>query len=166
MQKDNTYCKSGRITTDIKDNNNRVLCMYIGGGAVDHEQSYLLGSVMISCQVWRWAALVCAAARIVGPTCNNSLGPLNPALMIPMDGEDGELTMAARDAFQTLCNDTWEQANRQCCNEMLVDHTEGSRFDLECRVRQSEAVGTQLAMQRETYEAVVKAFLDDSRVDG
>ena len=30
-------CKSGRIATTIKDKNNSVLYMYIGGGAVDHE---------------------------------------------------------------------------------------------------------------------------------
>ena len=166
MQKDNTCCKSGRIATDIKDNNNRVLCLYIGGGAVDHEQSYLLGGVVVTCKHWRWAALVYAAARIVGLACNNSLGPLNSSLVIPMDGEDHEVAMVTRDAFQTLCNDTWGQANRQCCNEVLVDHTEGSRFDLNCRVRQSEAVGTQLAKERETHEAAVKAFLDDSHVDG
>ena len=32
----NKACKSGRIATAIKDNNNSVLYMYIGGGAVDH----------------------------------------------------------------------------------------------------------------------------------
>ena len=140
--------------------------MYIGGGAVDHEQSYLLDGVVVTCKHWRWAALVYAAARIVGLACNNSLGPLDSSLVIPMDGEDHEVAMVTRDAFQTLCNDTWGQANRQCCNEVLVDHTEGSRFDLNCRVRQSEAVGTQLAKEREKHEPIVKAFLDDSHVDG
>ena len=66
--------------------------MYIGGGAVDHEQSYLLGGVVVSYKDWRWAALVYAATRMAGLASNNSLGPLNSALMIPMDGEDGELT--------------------------------------------------------------------------
>ena len=32
----NKACKTGRIATAIKDNNNSVLYMYIGGGAVDH----------------------------------------------------------------------------------------------------------------------------------
>ena len=32
----NKACKSGRIATAIKNNNNSVLYMYIGGGAVDH----------------------------------------------------------------------------------------------------------------------------------
>ena len=32
----NKACKSGRISTAIKENNNSVLYMYIGGGAVDH----------------------------------------------------------------------------------------------------------------------------------
>ena len=32
----NKACKSGRIATAIKDNNNSVLYMYIGGGAVDN----------------------------------------------------------------------------------------------------------------------------------
>ena len=139
--------------------------MYIGGGAVDHEQSYLLGGVVVSCKDWRWAALVYAAARIVGPTCNNSLGPLNPALVIPMDGEDGDSTMAAHTACQNLCKDTWEQANCQCCNWMLVDHMEERRFDLDREERESEAVGTQLTMQERDYEVAVKAFLADSHVD-
>ena len=83
---------AGGIATAIKDNNNSVLYMYIGGGAVDHEQSYLLGGVVVSYKNWRWAALVYAATRMAGLASNNSLGPLNSALMIPMDGEDGELT--------------------------------------------------------------------------
>ena len=165
MQKDNTCCKSGRIATDIKENNNRVLYMYIGGSAVDHEQSYLLGSVMISCQVWRWAALVCAAARIVGPTCNNSLGPLNPALVIPMDGEDGDSTMAAHTACQNLCKDAWEQANCQRYNWLLIDHMKERHFDLDREKHESEAVDTQLTMQERDYEVDVKAFLASSHVD-
>ena len=32
-------------STAIKENNNSVLYIYIGGGAVDHEQSYLPGGV-------------------------------------------------------------------------------------------------------------------------
>ena len=136
------------------------------GDAVDHEQSYLLGGVVVSCKDWRWAALVYAAARRVGLACNNSLDPLNPALVIPMDGGDGDSTMAAHTAFQNLCKDTWEQANCQCCNWMLADHTEERRFDLDRRERQSEAVGTQLAIQKRDYEVDVKAFLAGSHVDG
>ena len=83
-----------------------------------------------------------------------------------MDGEDGELTMEARDAFQKLCNDTWERANSRCCHDMLVDHTKERRFDLDRWERQSEAVGAQLAMQKRDYEADVKAFLAGSHVDG
>ena len=83
-----------------------------------------------------------------------------------MDGEDGEAATAARDAFQTLCNDTCERANFQCCHDMLVDHTEERRFDRSYRERQSEAVGTQLAKEREQHEPIVKAFVADSHVDG
>ena len=106
---------------------------------------------------------VYAAASIVGLDCNNSLGPLESSLVIPMDGEDHEKAMVTCDAFQTLCKDTWGQVNRECFNEVRVDHT---HFDLDCRRRQSEAVGTQLAKEREKHEPAMKVFLDDSHVDG
>ena len=70
----NKAYKSGRIAAAIKENNNSVLYMYIGRG-------------------------VYAAARIVGLACNNSLGPLESSLVIPMDGEDHEKAMVTCDAF-------------------------------------------------------------------
>ena len=83
-----------------------------------------------------------------------------------MDGEDGELTMGTQDEFQTLCKNTWDRVNSQCCHDKLVDHTEERRFDLSYRERQSEAVGVQLAMQKRDHEARVNAFHAGSQVDG
>ena len=41
----NKACKSGRIAAAIKEDKKKLLYMYVGGGAVDHEQSYLPGGV-------------------------------------------------------------------------------------------------------------------------
>ena len=141
--------------------------MYIGGGAVDHEQSYLLGGIVVTCKRWRWAGLVYAAARIVGLACNNSLGPLESNLVISMDSEDDEKAIQKCEEFQSLCKDTWEEVNRECFNKELVDHTGERPFlHLDCRSRQAQAVGTQLAEERKEHEQNVKAFLGDSHVDG
>ena len=150
----NNACKSGRIATAIKENNNNsVLYMYIGGGAVDHHQSHLLGGVVVSCKDWRWAAFIYVAMRIVGRVCNKALGRLKSALVISKDSQNGELTMAIRDALHKLCNDTWDRVNTQCCHDMLVDHTKQKRFELDHRQQQAEAVGNQLAMQKREHEA-------------
>ena len=163
----NKGCKSGRIAAAIKEKNNNHLYMYVGGGAVDHEQSHLLGGIVITCKRWRWAALVYAAARIVGLACNNSLGPLESNLVISMDSEDDEKAILKCEEFQSLCKDTWEEVNRECFNKELVDHTGERPFlHLDCRSRQAQAVGTQLAKEREQYEPIVKDFLAYSHVDG
>ena len=67
----NKSCQSGRIATTIKDRGKNVLYMYVGGGAVDHEQSYLLGGLVVVFKNWRWAALAYSAARVVGLASNS-----------------------------------------------------------------------------------------------
>ena len=135
--------------------------MYIGGGAVDHEQSYLLGGLVVSCKSWRWAALVYAATRVVGLASNNSLGPLNSALVIPMDGEDDDSTAATRLGFQQLCDSMWERANASC-NDMLYDLGKERRTHRSARSTQSETVGIQLDSLKSAHVAEVTAFLGES----
>ena len=133
--------------------------MYIGGGAVGHEQSYLLGGVVVSCKNWRWAALVYAATRIAGLASNNTLGPLNSGLVIPMDGEDGDLAAATQVDFEQLCEDMFERANVVCCNHMLWDLGKQSRFDRGRRELQSTTVGIQLDKAKAEHADGVSAFL-------
>ena len=46
----NKSCQSARIAAAIKVDRKSVLYMYVGGGAVDHEQSYLLGCLAVVCK--------------------------------------------------------------------------------------------------------------------
>ena len=135
-----------------------MLYMYIGGGAVDHEQSYLLGSLVVSCKSWRWAALLYAAARVATLASNNSLGPLSSALVIPMDGEDSDSTTATHLGFQQLCDSMW---GRVCatCNDMLYDLEKQSRTDRGTRSAQSKCVGVQLDSLRDAHAAEVTGLL-------
>eukprot|EP00959_Pyramimonas_sp_CCMP1952_P366642 7678747-Pyramimonas_sp.AAC.1 len=57
----NKACQSGRIVTAIKEKGKSVVYMYVGCGAVDHEQSFLLGGIVDICKSWKWAALVYSA---------------------------------------------------------------------------------------------------------
>ena len=47
--------------------------MYEGGGAVDHNQSFLLGGVVVNCKAWAWVALAYASARLAGLASGNEL---------------------------------------------------------------------------------------------
>ena len=92
--------------------------MYVGGGAVDYEQSYLLGGLVVVCKNWRWAALVSSAARVAALASNNCLGPLETELMITSDRESNESvtlpdTPPRRD-FQQLCDKVWQGLCLSC----------------------------------------------------
>ena len=117
--------------------------MYIGGGAVYHEQSYLLGSLVVSCKNWRWAALLYAAARVVTLASNNSLGPLNSNLMRPMDEDERNSTTETVCSFQKVCESIWERV-RGTCNEMLYELDEEGCADESMRSVQSKGIGEQL----------------------
>ena len=62
--------------------------MYVGGGAVDNEQSFLLGCLVVVCKTWKWAAMMCAAARIAGLASNNYFGNIAQELVMSDDDDD------------------------------------------------------------------------------
>ena len=45
-------CSSDRMATVIKVDRNKKLYLYLGGGAVDLEQSFLLSSLVVCCNGW------------------------------------------------------------------------------------------------------------------
>ena len=160
----NKPCQSGRVATAIKDGGNSVLYMYIGGGAVDHEQSYLLGGLVVLCKSWRWAALVYAAARVVGLASNNSLGPFSSELVISIDDEDKESTTSMLSPhldFHELCESIWKSACSSCDN-MLYDMEKQNRTDRRARSIQSETIGFQLSSLKSAHAAAVTSFLSES----
>ena len=160
----NKSCQSGRIATAIKDRDSSVVYMYIGGGAVDYDQSYLLGGLVVSCKGWRWAALVYVATRVVGLASNNSLGPLNPALMVSMDAEDGDLTAPACEGFREFCEGMWEQT-RMCCKGMLDDPGKVKSYEKKDRSAHSATVGRQIDEWKSEHADSVKAFLRRKELD-
>ena len=108
----NKRCKSVRIPTTIKDGQQIMLYMYLGRGAVDYEQSYLLGGLVAISKQWPWAALASSAARVAGLASNNCLGPLDTALMIPSDHEGTDsitLPHTPHLEFQQLCGNVWHR---------------------------------------------------------
>ena len=135
--------------------------MYIGGGAVDYEQSYLLGCLVVVCKSWKWAALVYAAARVAGLASNNSLGPLNSALVISMDGEEGDLLVKTRSEFKGLSESVW-QRTRACWTEKLNDPGREKPQQASERSVQSATVGLQLDKSKSEHAASVKALLGES----
>ena len=88
----NKSCDAARIATVIREGRKNMLYMYIGGGAVDDNQSYLIGGLVVICKNWRWAALTHAASRLAGQVCFNSLGPINPELVLPENGRSKDTT--------------------------------------------------------------------------
>ena len=135
--------------------------MYIGGGGVDYEQSYLLGGLVVVCKSWKWAALVYAAARVVGLASSNSLGPLNSALEISMDGEEGDALEAIRNGFNELCERVW-QKTRACTTPELNDPGRETRLEKNERSIQSEHVGRLLGKLSSDNEVSVRALLAKS----
>ena len=135
--------------------------MYIGGGAVDYEQSYLLGGLVVVCKTWTWAALVYAAARVVGLASSNSLGPLNSALEISMDGEEGEALEAIRNRFNERCQSVW-QRTRECTTPHLNDPGRVMRLQKNERSIQCEHIGLVLGDLRSQNEVPVRALLGKS----
>ena len=115
--------------------------------AVDHEQSFLLSGLVVSCKSWRWAALVYTAARMAGLVSNNSLGSLSSFLMIPMEAKENDFTTATHLDLQQRCDSMW---GRVCasCNDMLYDLEKKRRTDAGARSAQSEGVGVQLVSLR------------------
>ena len=150
----NKPCTCGRLATAIEDGNNTMLYMYIGGSAVYHKQSYLLGSLVVSCKSWRWAALLYAAARVATLASNNSLGPLNSHLMRPMDEDERDSTTETVCSFQQVCESMWGRV-RETCNDLLYELEEEWCTDKSMRSVQSQGVGEQLASLFDAHAADV-----------
>ena len=108
----NKSCQSDRIATAIKVDRKSALYMYVGGGAVDHEQSYLLGGLVVVCKNWKWAALMYAAARVAGLASNNNFGHIAQDLVISNDDDDTDsipTELHPTIAVPKLCKVMWEQ---------------------------------------------------------
>ena len=139
-----------------------MLYMYIGGSAVYHKQSYLLGSLVVSCKSWRWAALLYAAARVATLASNNSLGPLNSHLMRTMD--EDERNSATETAFQEVCENIWGRVH-ETFDEMLYEHEmlyqleqEGCADEM-TRFEQSRSIGEQFSFLWNAHLADVRELL-------
>ena len=59
------------MATSINVDRKSVLYMYVGGGAVDYEQTVLFGGLVVVCKSWKWAAMIYTAARIAGLSSSN-----------------------------------------------------------------------------------------------
>ena len=157
-------CQSGRIAAAIKAKGKNVLYMYVGGGAVDHEQSYLLGGLVVICKNWRWAALASAAARVAGLASNNFLGSLSPALVIPFDDEASDAMtteLPPHRLFEQRCDSMWL---RVCSSfgDLLLDVEKPRSIERSARSSQSEKVGRQLATLKSVHADAVKRLLRES----
>ena len=160
----NKGCQTARIATAIKAGRKNVLYMYIGGDAVDHERSVLLGGVVVICQNWRWAALSYAAARVAGLACNNTLGPMNPALVIPEDDKASDamtLDTPQHLAFPDLCENMWLRV-RASCDDLLYDLETQRRSDNSARSTQSVNAGIQLEYLLSKHNVAVIDLLGGS----
>ena len=138
-----------------------MLYMYIGGGAVDHEQSYLLGGIVVNCKNWRWAALICAAARIAGLASNNCFGPLDSALLTSPEEEGGDSSTLANTAlldFWQLTEDTWQELSSSC-DDLLSAVDSATYTETFTRATQSERIGVQLASWARTHATAVSQLL-------
>ena len=159
----NKACKSGRMATAIAEKDkmrNNFVYMYIGGGGVDYEQSYLLGGLVVNCKSWTWAALVYAAARMVGRARSNPLGPLNSDLQVAMEGEEKEALDAIRSKFNEHCESVWTRI-RECTTPRLHD-LETTEIEKSERPAQCEHIACVLHNLKSKYEGPVRAFLTES----
>ena len=72
----------------IKVDRKSVVYMYVGRGAVDHDQTVLFGGLVVVCKSWKWAAMIYTAARIAGLASNNYFGNIAQELVISADDDD------------------------------------------------------------------------------
>ena len=138
--------------------------MYVGGGAVDHEQSYLLGGIVVICKSWRWAALVYSAVRIAALACNNSIGSFDPSLVVCDENETSESTTSTQTPvvdFRKLTEETWLRVDSLCKN-LMYDVDVPQRIGRHVRSTQSENVGIQLASLKQTHAAEVEGLFSGS----
>ena len=134
-----------------------MLYMYIGGGAVSNEQSYLLGSIVVRCKNRRWAALICAAARIAGLASNDCLGPLDTALLTSPEEESGDSSTLAHTPhldFWQISEDIWQRLS-SACDDLFSDVDSASYTPSFTRSTQSEKIGFQLASWASAHSTAV-----------
>ena len=141
-----------------------MLYMYIGGGAVDDDQSFLIGGLVVVCKNWRWAALTHAASRLAGQACQNSLGPMSPELVLPENGRSKDTTTpeaAAFWEFHEYCNDVW---NRLCehCDHTFYDLISDERMDRGARSTQAEHTMNAIDKLLNTHRQGVRDLLNEA----
>ena len=160
----NKSCWSGRIATAIKEGSKNMLYMYVGGGAVDHEQSYMLKGLVVVCKTWEWAALAYAAARVASLACNNTMGPIDQKLMIgDGDGNFHPTTSVslALDSFHRQCKSTWFSC--QSCGDLSLDDLEQEyRSQNLVRTCVSRSVVSWLDRLKANHSAAVTSLVGDS----
>ena len=136
--------------------------MYVGGGAVDYEQYYLLGGLVVVCKNWRWAALVPSAARVAALASNNCLGPLDTALMITSDHEGTDsmtLPHTPHLEFQQLCD---KLLHRLCSSsdDFAAAMNTPTYTDAFARSTQSRRADNQLTSWRSLYSDARSSLLN------
>ena len=149
------------MATVIKEGRKNMLYMYIGGGAVDNNQSFLIGGLVVVCRNWRWAALTHAATRLAGQACQNSLGPISPELVLPEDSRSGGTTTPPEPAcmqFDEYCENVWTLLCKKCDNPFYDLANQYSAYK---NVREKQAVHTveQLKRLRTKYGPAAEELL-------
>jgi len=151
------------MATCIKIDRKSVVYMYVGGGAVDHDQSKLLGGLVVVCESWKWAAVIYTAARIAGLASNNYFGNIDQELVISADDDDTDNNATAlqpRCDFPKMCEEMWTRlrTTRHFFDEEISDipFDDNTYCD---RSQQSHLMGLQLAEWRRRYAAAVEEFI-------
>jgi len=106
----NKSCHSARMATCIKIDRKSVVYMYVGGGAVDHDQSQIFGGLVVVCKSWKWAAMIYTAARIAGLSSSNYFGNIDQEMVISADDVDTDNTASAlqpKCEFPIMCEEVW-----------------------------------------------------------
>ena len=94
-----------------------MLYLYIGGGAVDNKQSFLIGGLVVVCENWRWAALTHASSRLAGQAYQNSLGPKISELILvenSISGNRATQEKAVCMQFNEYRGTFWTQLCERC----------------------------------------------------
>ena len=107
----NKACRSDRIASTIHDGSKNAVYMYVGGGAVDSEQSYLLSGILILCKSWKWAALSYTATRLAGLASCNYFGSMREACVFTSSNsepcEDPAASTSPEAAFCMVVEEQW-----------------------------------------------------------
>ena len=130
--------------------------IYDGGHAVQHEQFYDLGALVVVCKNWSWAALVHAAARLVALTGNNALGPPLQDFMTWKKDDDTTSSMTSPiPGFTTKCDDTYKAVNNAVSS--ALNDIDSDNY--EARVRQSHRINEILIALKQTHQQEVNHIL-------